>query len=162
MQKCYYVCDASFLITALQVDSTCHCLEWVKQSPRGALTTGSEPCDLNSKLSKESQWQKGIISVKFSMRGKLPMVEVLCNPHFVQVGSRKRKEDVFEFLNVGHILILPENMLFILGFEPFNQITIENWWKSITVLQCHEKQMLGAPVPHSITHLHCINATSSQ
>lgn len=52
-------------------------------------------------MSKGSHWQKGISSAKFSMRGKLPMAEGLCNPHFVKVGSMKN----MMFLSFGHILI---------------------------------------------------------
>lgn len=49
-------------------------------------------------------------------------------------------------LSVSDILILFENMLLILDFETFNQITTENWWKCVNLLRCNKVQMLGACV----------------
>lgn len=46
------------------------------------------------------------------------MIEVLCNPHCVQLGSMKNY--VFEFISLGHILILSENML--LNLKPLIQL----------------------------------------
>lgn len=88
------------------------------------------------------------------------MVEVLYNSHFVKVGSMKNY--VFEFLSVGHILIICENMLLILCFETFNQITMQNWWECIHLLEYNEKQMFGAHATYSVTHLLFVNVISSQ
>lgn len=103
---------------------------------------------------KARQWQEGIVSAKFSMRGKLPMVEVLCNPHFDKVSMKKVLASFWSCLR---------NMLLIPGFETFNRITLEDHRK-MRFISCSviTSKCSGLVLPTVQNHLQSVNVISSQ